>query len=381
MVHDYFDKFTFLCEMYDEAEKEVKELILNFFPFDNSVQVIDPKKGKNLVKRVQLPPLRLEMLEIGNIVNIFSKLLHIKDCAPATKRDLFKNYERTFALIKPIPASEHGKVITFIMKHGFRIVRMKNGRVSKDFVMQMYRDIDDNQTLPVIIDYVTSGEVIGLELEGANAIEKWRECLGATDPSEALPGTLRNLYGKNKLENVAHACKTSESVKTVLDLYFGFDDGKPKVPFQATFKNCTCCIIKPHVLIDGNVGAILEQIVTSGKFYISAIAMFSVTLTDAREFYEVYKGVLPEYEDMCVHLAEGKCIALEVKCIDSKLNCVCEFRKECGPRDPDLCRQLYPNSIRAQYGKSIVHNAVHCSDLTEEGEIEVEYFFKLLATK
>lgn len=45
----------------------------------------------------------------------------------------------------------------------------------------------------------------------------------------------------------------------------------------------------------------------------------------------------------------------------------------------DLCRQLYPDSIRAQYGKTIVHNAVHCTDLPEDGENEVEYFFKLLA--
>lgn len=93
-VFDYFDKYTFLCEMYDEDADEIKELVLNFFPFDNSVQVIDTKKGKNLLRRVQLPPLKVEMLQIGNIVNIFSKLLHIKDCAPITRRTLFNNVQR-----------------------------------------------------------------------------------------------------------------------------------------------------------------------------------------------------------------------------------------------------------------------------------------------
>ena len=82
----------------------------------------------------------------------------------------------------------------------------------------------------------------------------------------------------------------------MLDLYFGFDNGIPKVPFRATFKNCTCCIIKPHVITDGNLGAILEQIATSNHFYVSAIAMFSVKLANAKEFLEVYNGVLPEYE-------------------------------------------------------------------------------------
>ncbi|XP_021206239.1 nucleoside diphosphate kinase 7 isoform X2 [Bombyx mori] len=325
MVYDYFDKYSFLCEMYDEDADEIKDLTLNYFPFDNSVQIIDAKKGKNVLKRVQLPPLNLDMLQIGNIVNIFSKLLYIKDCAPATRKTLFKNVQR------------------------------------------------------IIIDYVTTGEVIGLELVAPDAVTKWRQCLGATDPTEAAPGTLRNLYGENKLKNVAHGCNTSEDAAKMLELFFGYEKGIPRVPFRATFKNCTCCVIKPHAVIEGNIGSILEQISTSGKFFISAMAMFSVKLANATEFFEVYKGVLPEYEAMCIHLAEGKCVVLEVTSTNLELNSVCEFRKMCGPRDPDLCRQLYPESIRALYGKSIVHNAVHCTDLPEDGELEVEYFFKLVA--
>lgn len=47
----------------------------------------------------------------------------------------------------------------------------------------------------------------------------------------------------------------------------------------------------------------------------------------------------------------------------------------------ELCRQLYPDTIRALYGKTTVRNAVHCTDLPEDGELEVEYFFKLIALK
>lgn len=85
--------------MYDEEGDEIVELVLNFYPFDNSVQIINTKKGKNLLRRTQLPPLKLEMLQIGNIVNIFSKLLYITDCAPLTRRTLFKNVERYDAKI------------------------------------------------------------------------------------------------------------------------------------------------------------------------------------------------------------------------------------------------------------------------------------------
>ncbi|XP_049878469.1 nucleoside diphosphate kinase 7-like [Pectinophora gossypiella] len=380
-VYDYFDKYTFLCEMYDVDADEILELVLNYFPFDNSVQVLHPRRGKILLKRVQLPTLKIEMLQVGNVVNIFSKLLQITDCTPATNKILFNNVQSTFALIKPIPPGMHGKIITFIMNKGFRIVRMKNGKISKDFAMALYSSIAGNNMMPIIIDYVTSGEVIGLELVAPNAVEKWRDCLGATDPKLAAPGTLRALYGNNTLKNIAHGCKSEAEAKQTLDAFFGYEKGLPKIPFRATYKNCTCCVIKPHALIDGNVGAILEQISTSDKFYISAMAMFTIRVCDAEEFYEIYKDVLPEYESMCIHLAEGKCIALEVKCNDPTLNVVCEFRKLCGPRDPDLGRQLYPNCIRALYGKDIIHNAVHCTDLPEDGELEVEYFFKLLANE
>ncbi|CAH0695238.1 unnamed protein product [Spodoptera exigua] len=259
---------------------------------------------------------------------------------------------------------------------------MKNGKISKEVAIALYNHISGSSMLPIIIDYVTSGEVIGIELVGRNAIKEWRRCLGATDPADAEPGTLRHLYGENTLRNIAHGCNTAEDVNEMLELFFGYEKGHlPRVPYRATFENCTCCVIKPHAVLDGNVGAILEKITTSGKFTITAMAMFSVTLSNAAEFYEVYKGVLPEYEAMSIHLAEGKCVALEIKSVDPKDNCVCAFRELCGPRDPDLCRQLYPTSIRALYGSSLVHNAVHCTDLPEDGVTEVEYFFKLLANE
>ncbi|XP_073957308.1 nucleoside diphosphate kinase homolog 7-like isoform X2 [Choristoneura fumiferana] len=342
MVYDYFDKYTFLCEMYNEEADAIVDLVLHFFPFDNSIQVIDTTKGKNLLRRTQIPPLTLQMLQVGNIVNIFAKLLYIKDCAPLTKKILFNKSESTFALIKPCHPSEHGKYITFIMKQGFRIVRMKNCKISNEFAKELYKSVSGSNMMPIIIDYVTGGEVIGLELVAPEAVKKWRNCLGANDPADAAPGTLRALYGKNKLENVAHGCNTHGDAQKILEMFFGYENGIPMIPFRATFKNCTCCIIKPHAIIDGNLGAILEQIATSDKFYVSAMAMFSVKIHNAQEFFEVYKGVLQEYED--------------------------------------LCRQLYPDSIRALYGKDIIHNAVHCTDLPEDGEQEVEYFFKLLAT-
>lgn len=67
----------------------------------------------------------------------------------------------------------------------------------------------------IIIDYVTGGEVVGLELVAPEAVRKWRNCLGATEPEDAAPGTLRRLYGKNKLQNVAHGCNNLQDAASV----------------------------------------------------------------------------------------------------------------------------------------------------------------------
>lgn len=82
----------------------------------------------------------------------------------------------------------------------------------------------------------------------------------------------------------------------MLELYFGSTKGVPNVPLRATFKNCTLCIIKPHAITEGNLGSILEHISTTKNLYISAMAMFTVNLDNAEEFYEVYKEVIPEYK-------------------------------------------------------------------------------------
>ncbi|KAJ1561912.1 Nucleoside diphosphate kinase 7, partial [Nowakowskiella sp. JEL0078] len=64
--------------------------------------------------------------------------------------------------------------------------------------------------------------------------------------------------------------------------------------------------------------------------------------------------------------------------IHSNEDAVSEFRELCGPTDPELGRQLRPNSLRAQFGTDKVLNAVHCTDLPEDGSLEVQYFFSIL---
>ena len=98
--------------------------------------------------------------------------------------------------------------------------------------------------------------------------------------------------------------------------------------------------------------------------------MFFIDKATSEEFLEIYKGVLPEFSGMANHLTTGPCIALEVR----QENAVESFREICGPHDPEVARTLRKNSIRAQFGFDRIKNAVHCTDLAEDGPLEVIYF-------
>ena len=76
--------------------------------------------------------------------------------------------------------------------------------------------------------------------------------------------------------------------------------------------SCTCAVLKPHVVVEGNIGKVIDQIVNE-EFEISALQMFFLDRATAEEFLDVYKGVLPEFSGVAAHLASGPCIALEVR--------------------------------------------------------------------
>jgi nucleoside-diphosphate kinase len=74
--------------------------------------------------------------------------------------------------------------------------------------------------------------------------------------------------------------------------------------------------------------------------------MFTLDRPTAEEFFEVYKGVLPEFVGMIDHMTSGPCIVMEIR----QENAVKSFRDLCGPMDPEIARNLRPNTIRGRFG-------------------------------
>ena len=118
---------------------------------------------------------------------------------------------------------------------------------------------------------------------------------------------------------------------------------------------------------------IIDMILNEG-FEISAMEMFYLSKATIEEFYDVYKNVLPEYVPLIDHFMSGPSIVLEVR----QQNVVRTFREMVGPSDPEIAKYLRRTTIRAKFGQDRVRNAVHCTDLPEDGVIECEYFFNIL---
>jgi len=170
-----------------------------------------------------------------------------------------------------------------------------------------------------------------------------------------------------------HGSDSPGSAQREIDFFFS---EKSKLKPTAYFTNCTCAVIKPHIVFEARVGKIIDFILGEG-FEISAMQMFFLDRPTSEEFFEVYRGVLPEFGAIAEHMTSGPCIALEVR----QEEAVKAFRDVCGPHDPEIAKILKPNTIRAKFGSDRVKNALHCTDLPEDGSLEVEYFFNILQQK
>jgi nucleoside diphosphate kinase len=145
-------------------------------------------------------------------------------------------------------------------------------------------------------------------------------------------------------------------------------------PAQFVPGKTTTCVIKPHAMSEGNTGKIIDTILREG-YEITALQLFQLGQDVAAEFLEVYKGVVPEYSKMVQQLASGPCVAIELV---ADKDAVKSFRELCGPYEPEIAKHIRPKSLRARFGSSTINNAVHCTDLEDDGVLESEFFFRIL---
>ncbi|XP_030583683.1 nucleoside diphosphate kinase homolog 7 isoform X1 [Archocentrus centrarchus] len=369
------DRYTFLAEWYDPTAALLRRYQLFYYPRDGSVEMFDVKNQRIFLRRTKYD-IHQEDLFIGGRVNVFSRQLNLIDYGDQyTANKLGSKKERTLALIKPDVITKIGDVLELIHSSNLIVTKAKMTKLTWSQAADFYAEHQTKPFFNNLVQFVSSGPVVAMELMGDEAMSIWRRLLGPADSAAArreAPQSVRARFGTDGIKNVGHGSDSLAAAAREIEFFFPSTIGHGPSN-TAVFTDCTCCIIKPHVISEGVTGKILNSISAAG-FEVSALQMFNMDRANAEEFYEVYKGVVTEYPSMVTELCSGPCMVLEIHGTDAPQT----FREFCGPADPEIARHLRPTTLRALYGKDKVKNAVHCTDLPEDGVLEVQYFFKIL---
>lgn len=130
--------------------------------------------------------------------------------------------EQTFALLKPdcVERKLTGKAIDFIINKGFIISHIKKLELTEKQVEEFYIMHKGKEFYKPLIKFMISGPVIAMILQRKNAIQKFREVIGSTDPESAAEGTLRQLYATDVRHNIVHGADSFESFQREASFFF-----------------------------------------------------------------------------------------------------------------------------------------------------------------
>lgn len=131
--------------------------------------------------------------------------------------------ERTLFIIKPDATSRNltGKILAHVEERGFRIVEARFTLLTREQCQEFYAEHNGKPFFAGLVDFMTSGPVMLCCLERDNAVATLREVIGATDPAQAAPGTIRALYAESKGRNSVHASDSPASADREVKLFFG----------------------------------------------------------------------------------------------------------------------------------------------------------------
>lgn len=362
------EKYRFVAEWFDPTVKIKRTFLLSYYPSDGSVEMYDVNLKRSFLKKMKCDTVNFTDMYVGSTVNILTRQLHITDFGDQATRNKFtRQTEATLAIIKSSGLECMGRIIDVIQANGLTISKGRMMKIPELGSDEAFRDSS-------LSGHIGVDPVVILELRGDGAVGLWMNLLGFT-ASEDCKGFQSPRIDLGHLKSHCVGPQDVNSVEKELNIYFP-PNGNSHCN-TASFKNTTCCIIKPHALREGTAGKIIQAITDAG-FSINAFEVMAMDQATASEFLEVYKGVVAEYQEMTAQLVSGPCFALEISSncgIDTPL----EFRKFVGPSNPEIAKHLRPETLRARFGHDKVKNAVHCTDLPEDAVLEIEYLFKILS--
>ncbi|KAL3320408.1 Nucleoside diphosphate kinase 7 [Cichlidogyrus casuarinus] len=350
------------------------------------------KDKKAFLRKTQIPELKLKDFFVGNTLNILGRLLKIVDYGNSTSEQyLARLTERViiFAIrngIQNIPVFIHQ-----METNGLRVINYKSSIIDNKIGKSFANCLDDLNFENLFGEFCLQGceEIMFIEFIGEGA-------------SQSVIAKLNQ-----NMKILCHTHITTEANKTSDTIFCG----KIFKPIPR-FEHSSLLLIKPHAIMSGSFGCILQTLDHHNINVLTAMSL-RMTLKDAFDFMEVYKGVLPNFKETCFELAAGMSIALEVTCreylphlktIDNYVDrqqrldlsqCLPDYnpynnpifddkmaleihgklREICGPMSPDIACKIRPNCLRAKFGEDDSKNAVYCTDLPDDIRTDLEYAF------
>ena len=129
---------------------------------------------------------------------------------------------KTFFMIKPDGVKRNliGEIISRVEEKGFQITKIKMITISQDLAEKHYAEHKDKPFFSDLVSFITSGPVVAMQVEGENVVSQIRNLMGATNPSDATPGSIRGDLAIELDKNVVHGSDSDESAERELNLFF-----------------------------------------------------------------------------------------------------------------------------------------------------------------
>lgn len=131
--------------------------------------------------------------------------------------------EHTFIMVKPdgVERGLVGEIISRFERKGLTLEKIRKLTIDEDLAKRHYAEHVEKPFFPELLEFITSGPVVATEWSGESAISVCRDLMGATDPKQAVPGTIRGDYGLIVTNNLVHGSDGPESAARELEIFFG----------------------------------------------------------------------------------------------------------------------------------------------------------------
>lgn len=321
--------YSFIAEWFDPEPQVIRKYLFQIDSQDH-VQMKELNKGCFL-KRTYAPNVSRNNLMIGATVQLLSRDFKLVDYGDDyTKKSLEKFTEKCILVLR-VSSSRNDLALEQV------IISAENKAL----------------TLSTIVSFNSD---VAMEFRGYKSREKIRSMIS------------------NSLSSETALVALSETLADVEILKQQFFQKKININEILPCANITCCIIKPHIVRERCVGSVLKDIVSKHNCVYSNIQSFYLDRECASEFFEVYKEAGPVFKEIVDEMCSGTCIVLIVhKHVEYFRSIVA------GPFDVEVAKILCPESLRSKFGHNMAQNAIHCTDLFEEKDHEIKYFFDILA--